>query len=281
MAMASRQFPGLSPTGFHRVAYTEWGRANAGRDLVCVHGLTRNGRDFDWLARALDDEYRVVCPDVAGRGQSHWLPNPDEYGYPQYCADMNALISRLGSETVDWVGTSMGGLIGMLLAALPNTPIRRLVMNDVGPFIPKAALDRIGTYVGNETVFPDLAAVEAYMREVYAPFGDLSGPQWMHMAEHGAIAQGDGFKLAYDPAIAKPFREGPVDAVDLWAVWDRIEVPVLVIRGAESDLLTPNIYEMMGTRGPKADLVTLDGCGHAPALMDDAQTKLIRDWLLR
>lgn len=281
MAMASRQFMGLSPTGFHRVAYTEWGVANAGRDLVCVHGLTRNGRDFDALARAVEDAYRVVCPDVAGRGQSHWLPNPDEYGYPQYCADMNALIARLGSERVDWVGTSMGGLIGMLLAALPNTPIRRLVMNDVGPYIPQAALERIGEYVGANPRFADLDGAAAYMREVYAPFGDLTDAQWRHLAEHGTRKDGDELVLSHDPAIARPFTDAPVQAVDLWAVWDRIEVPVLVIRGADSDLLTPDIYASMGERGPKADLVTIEGCGHAPALMDDHQTGLIRDWLLK
>lgn len=286
MAMASRQFMGLSPTGFHRVAYTEWGAANAGRDLVCVHGLTRNGRDFDALARALKDEYRVVCPDIAGRGQSHWLPVAEEYGYPQYCADMNALIARLGSGNgggaeVDWVGTSMGGLIGMLLAATPNTPLRRLVMNDVGPCIPQAALERIGTYVGATPRFADLGEAEAYMREVYAPFGDLTGDQWRHFAEHGVRKDGDALVLGYDPAIARPFLDGPVQAVDLWALWDRIDIPVLVLRGANSDLLTPDIFAEMGARGPKADLVTIEGCGHAPALMDDHQTGLIRDWLLR
>ncbi len=167
------------------MAYAEWGAAEAARVVLCVHGLTRSGRDFDRLAAALAASgCRVVCPDVVGRGSSDWLEDPAGYAYPQYLADMTALIARLDVEAVDWVGTSMGGLIGMMLAAQPGTPIRRLVINDIGPFIPKAALARIGDYLGQDQSFADLEAAEAHLRTVHAPFGPLTDAQWEHLTLH-------------------------------------------------------------------------------------------------
>src|SRR6516164_3807630 len=163
-SMHEKQFYSLGPGGFHRIAYTEWGQASAQPPVICVHGLTRNGRDFDYLARTLEGDGRqVFCPDIVGRGKSDWLANPAYYNYPQYLTDMTALIARTGTESVDWVGTSMGGLIGMLLATQANTPVRRLVINDVGPFLPLIALKRIGAYVGQSPVFNDLEGVEKYM----------------------------------------------------------------------------------------------------------------------
>jgi len=279
--MSERSFLGLSAAGFHKVAYTQWGREDAPRTVVCAHGLTRNGRDFDALALDLADGYRVACPDVVGRGKSGWLGNPALYGYPQYCADMAALIARLGVDEVDWVGTSMGGLIGMMLAAQPNSPIRRLVINDVGPFISKVGLQRIADYVGKDPVFEDIAAVESYLRFVLMGFGRLPDEAWRHMAEHGARQRGDGrYGLAYDPAIAEAFKAQPMDDVDLWTFWDRIRCPVLVLRGATSDILMAETAEEMTRRGPGAKLVEFAHTGHAPALMTDDQIAVVRGFLL-
>jgi len=278
--MIDRHMLGLSATGFHKVAYTEWGTGP--RTIICVHGLTRNSRDFDVLARDLAERLnaRVVCPDVVGRGRSGRLLNPSNYGYPQYLADMAALIARLDVETVDWVGTSMGGLIGMLLAAQPNTPISRLVINDVGPFVPKAALERIGSYVGLNQRFEDLPGLEAWMRETYAGFGQLSDEQWAAMARHGHWPHPEGgYTLAYDTGIAEPFRAAPIGDVDLWPVWGMIRCPTLVIRGGLSDLLLAETAERMTREGPKARLVEIPGVGHAPGLMDGAQVTLVRDFL--
>ena len=281
--MKNNSILSLSAAGFHRIAYTEWGTAAAPRTVVCVHGLTRNGRDFDVLAAALADAARVVCPDVAGRGGSGWLADSSAYAYPQYLADMSALIARLDTDAVDWIGTSMGGLIGMFMAVQPNTPVRRLIVNDVGPFIPKAALQRIAEYVGAGRSFADVAEVEAYLREVHAPFGPLSDEQWRHFVEH-SVREVDGGRVAlhYDPGIADAFRKGPIeeiDDLDLWSVWDKISCPVLVLRGAESDLLLAETAAEMAARGPKADIVEIAGCGHAPMLMDESQIAVVRDWL--
>jgi pimeloyl-ACP methyl ester carboxylesterase len=279
--MSERSFLGLSAAGFHRVAYTQWGRDDAARAVLCVHGLTRNGRDFDPLALALADRRRVVCPDVVGRGKSAWLPIPALYGYPQYCADMAALIARMEVDHVDWVGTSMGGLIGMMLAAQPNNPIRRLVINDVGPLISKVGLQRIADYVGKDPVFEDVAAVEAYLRFTLMGFGRLTDGQWRHLAEHGARQRPDGLLgLAYDPGIADAFKAQPMQDVDLWALWDRVTCPVLVLRGAESDLLTAETAEEMTRRGPGARIVEIPHTGHAPALMNEEQIAVIRSFLL-
>lgn len=276
----TRTLRGLGPHGFHRVAYHEWGDPGNPRVVVCAHGLTRNGRDFDALAAALADRYRVACPDLPGRGLSEWLPRPGDYTYPVYLGDMVALFARLGGETVDWVGTSMGGLVGMMLAAQPGTPIRRLVLNDVGPFLPKAALERIGEYVGADPRFADFGALEGYLRRVHAPFGPLTGEQWRRLAKHSARPLPDGtLALHYDPAIGEAFRAAPPQDVDLWAVWDAVRCPVLVLRGAESDVLPRETAEEMGRRGPRGRLVELPGVGHAPALLEPGQLETVCSWL--
>lgn len=283
MSMVQRSLSCLGPQGFHRIAYTEWGAAGGKPILVCAHGMTRNGRDFDVLAAAMADRYRVACPDVVGRGRSDWLPDPAGYGYQQYVADMAALVARLDIEHVDWVGTSMGGLIGMLLAAQPNTPIRRLIINDIGPFIPKSFLARIRQYVGTDPHFGDLAALEQYLRTVHAPFGALTDSQWRHLATHSARPlDSGGFGLAYDPDIAKAaFTSEEPEDVEMWEFWDRVACPVLVVRGAESDLLLPETVAQMKARGPGCEVVEIAGCGHAPALMADDQIAVVRDWLAR
>jgi pimeloyl-ACP methyl ester carboxylesterase len=277
--MLEHTLPCLGLHGFHQLTYYEWGDAHNPKVLICVHGLTRNGRDFDDIARALSSEYRVLCPDVAGRGKSGWLPHKEDYSYPVYCADMAALIARSGAETVDWIGTSMGGLIGMLLAAQPNSPLRKLVMNDVGPFIPKASLARLAAYVGKPVSFDSFEAFEQYVRTVSAPFGPLTDAQWRHLAQTSARRQDDGrWTPNYDPAIAQIFN-GPIADVVLWPFWDQIRHPVLVLRGKESDLLTPETAHEMTVRGPKAGLVEIAGTGHAPMLMADDQIDVVREFL--
>jgi len=277
---AAGSFLSLGPSGFHRIGYTDWGKQSGRKATICVHGLTRSGRDFDVIAEALSDNGRVVCPDVAGRGASDWLANPNDYTYPNYMADMSALMAHIGTERVNWIGTSMGGIIGMLLAATPNTPIRKLVINDIGPLLAKEALVRICHYVGAAPSFQDVAAIEAYLREVHAPFGDLSDEQWQHLATTSAVPDGEGgFHLHYDPNIASAFCAGPIEDVDLWPVWDNITCPVLVLRGENSDLLSAATADEMTKRGPKAEVVTIPNCGHAPALMDPDQIKIVTDWL--
>lgn len=277
--MTAHDLSCLGPHGFHRIAYAEWAGPPGARTVLCVHGLTRNGRDFDDLARALSRSCRVVCPDIVGRGRSQWLSHAADYGYPLYLADMAALIARLDVAEIDFVGTSMGGLIGMMLAAQPGSPIRRLVVNDIGPLIAKEGLLRIASYVGADPVFADLAALEAYLRTVSASFGALSDAQWRHLAEHGARRRPDGtFGRAYDPAIAGAFKDVAGD-IDLWPVWDAIRCPTLVLRGAESDLLRAGDAAAMTRRGPQARLVEFPGIGHAPALMDGAQIAVIEDFL--
>jgi len=281
MTMQSKTLLGLGPDSFHRFHYVEWGEPANPKVLVCVHGLTRNGRDFDYLAAALEADYRVICPDVVGRGRSEWLPHKANYGYPLYLADMTALLARSGAEQLDWVGTSMGGLIGMFLAAQPGTPIRKLVMNDVGPYIPKLGLERIAAYVGKPMRFGDLAEMERYLRVIAAPFGPLSDDQWRHLTVHSARQlENHEYTFAYDPGIAEPFKTAEIQDIDLWTVWDAVRSPVLVLRGTESDVLTHADAEAMSQRGPRARLVEFTGIGHAPALMAEAQIAVVRDWLL-
>jgi pimeloyl-ACP methyl ester carboxylesterase len=281
MSMIARSLNCLGPHGFHRLAYWEWPGPKGAPTVLCVHGLTRNGRDFDALAEALSAAFRVVCPDVAGRGKSEWLGDPADYGYPVYLADMAALIARLDVEEVDWVGTSMGGLIGMMLAARPDAPIRRMVINDIGPLIAKEGLARIASYVGRDPSFRDLAEIEATLRVVAASFGPLSDAQWRHLATHSVRTKPDGsLGFAYDPHIGDAFRAAPPDDVDLWHAWDAVRCPTLVIRGAESDLLRRADAEAMTRRGPRARLVEFSGIGHAPALMAQDQIAAIREFLL-
>ncbi|MDP2793368.1 MAG: alpha/beta hydrolase [Sulfurisoma sp.] len=284
--MRERRVKCLSPAGFHDMAYVEWGDPANPRVLVCVHGLTRCGRDFDFLAERLSGEVRVVCPDVAGRGASDWLANKSLYAIPQYCADMTTLLARLDVESVDWLGTSMGGLIGMTLAAQPNSPIARLLLNDVGPVLSAGAISRIGEYVGRMPRFADIGRGEAWLRVVLAPFGALSDAQWRHLAVHSLRRADDGqWEPSYDPGIAEPFRaamQGEAGAQDatLWPLYDAIRCPTRVVRGAQSDLLRAEVAAEMATRGPRARTVEIPGVGHAPVFMDEMQVGVVRDFLL-
>lgn len=297
---------------FHRIAYSEWGSRGARRVVVCAHGLTRNRHDFAYLAAALARDFRVVAFDFAGRGDSDWLPSDGDYRFSLYQQDAAALIARVTAScaggwlaqavgrllgaapcaTVDWVGTSMGGLVGMALAAKANTPIRRLVLNDVGPLVPWTGLVRIKGYSGKADHFPSLEEAESYLREVCEGFGELTDAQWRHLAEHSVRKLEDGsYGLNYDPDIIHALRRGDhldiplgarfLEGIDLWAVWDQVKAPTLVLRGLDSDLLTERVAREMGERGPKAKVIEFPGVGHAPALMESAQIEPIRAFLRR
>jgi pimeloyl-ACP methyl ester carboxylesterase len=261
----------LAADGFHTLAYVAWGEPGARPPIVCVHGLTRNGRDFDRLAAALARAGRfVVCPDMPGRGGSDWLSDPMLYAVPTYVAACSHLLAALGAGAVDWVGTSMGGLVGMSIAALPGQPIRRMVLNDIGPFVPAAALARIKAYVGSDPAFPGIEALEAHLRRVHEAFGPMTAEDWRHLAQHSARNDETGtIRLHYDPGIARPMPE-PAQDLDLWALWDRIAIPVLVLRGALSDILPPETAARMAARRG-VTLHTVPGVGHVPALVDDDQ----------
>lgn len=282
-----RSLSGLSLSGFHRVAYWEWdpapgGAAVGGRTVVCVHGLTRQGRDFDVLAEALARRgRRVVCPDLVGRGRSGWLGDPAGYTLVQYGADMNALLARLDVGEVDWVGTSLGGLVGMVLAGQPGSPVRRLVMNDIGPFIPGAALRRIGAYLNVPPPrFRGPAEAVAYFRETLAPYGVLTDEQWAHLTEH-SVREGDvgGYRLRCDPAVGLAYRPWHLGNVAMWEYWDKVACPTLVLRGALSDLLLRPTALEMARRGPRADVLEFQGVGHVPVLMDADQVEPVLGFL--
>lgn len=267
---------------FHRVRYIDRGEPDASRTVICVHGLLRNSRDMDFLARELSYRWGVVCPDIPGRGSSDWLNEPSEdagYNYPQYMLDAMALVARLGVDTVDWVGTSMGGLLGMMLAAQPNTFIRRLVMNDVGPFVPASVAEHVSTYVSLDLDFDTTDEIEAYLREVYTGFGHLTPAQWRHIARHSQRRKPNGrLGLAFDPNIGLLYKP-PFNDVDLWPLWDGVRCPVLVLRGENSNVLLPDVTEEMTRRGPRASVRVIPGCGHAPALMSPEQIAIVEDWL--
>ena len=277
-------FLSVSRHGFHRIAYTDWGHPEAERGVVvCVHGLTRQGRDFDRLAAELARRgFRVICPDLPGRGRSDWLTNPDDYELPQFVVDMTAMIARIGAPTVDWVGTSLGGLIGMVMAGHPESPIRRLVVNDIGPVLPWAALKRIGEGLAQQPrEFPDLEAAVDFFRRLLQPFGALSEEEWRHLAIHSVeeIEPGGSCRMLCDPGIAKAFRPVRAFNLNLWHYWNSITAPTLLLRGATSDLLPSDVAADMTRRGPRPELVEFAECGHAPALLDDEQLGTICDWL--
>ena len=272
-----------NPFGSHRMAYAEWGVPSSLPSVMCVHGLTRNGRDFDQLTATLQQDGRhVICPDIVGRGLSdHLTAHPELYTYGQYISDLTALLAAKNIATVDWVGTSMGGLIGMMMAAAAETKLRKLVLNDVGPFIPLAALQRIAAYVGMPVEFADKAQLERHVRQIYAPFGITRDEDWQHIVEFSSRTLPNGkLMLAHDLGIAENFKTLDQD-VDLWPVYEAIKCPTLLLRGETSDVLSAEVAEAMTQRGPKARLITYAGVGHAPALMDEKQIGDILSFLLK
>jgi pimeloyl-ACP methyl ester carboxylesterase len=278
--MFERHLSCLGPSGFHRIVYSERPGPAGAPTVLCVHGYTRSGKDFDAIAGVLSRSHRVVCPDMAGRGRSEWLANSGEYGFPLYLADCSALIARLDVETVDFVGTSMGGLIGMMLAAQPGNPIRRLVLNDVGPFLSKEALAWLGSYVGADPTFASLEAMEMAVRANGAGVGALTDAQWRKITEDSARAKPEGgWGFAYDPRIGDPLKAAELPDVDLWPVYGAIQSPTLVLRGSESIVLSRETAKAMTQRGPRARLVEFSGVGHAPPLLNDEQIETVREFL--
>jgi len=286
------------PAGSHRMAYWLWGAPDAPHLVVCVHGLSRQGRDFDVLARTLVERspvpLRVACPDVVGRGRSDWLADPMGYGVPTYAADMVQMLLQLHSQssvtTLDWLGTSMGGLIGMALAGTPKlplpTPVGRLVLNDVGPVIQWAALQRIGTYLGNTGRFETVQQAADAMWAISQSFGPHTPQQWLALSQ--AMVKplpAGGFTLHYDPAIAVPFRtldekSAAAGQAALWQLYDAIRARTLLLRGAQSDLLSRATAEEMMRRGPQPRLVEFEGVGHAPTLIAQEQVDAVASFLL-
>jgi pimeloyl-ACP methyl ester carboxylesterase len=275
----------LDGRGLHGMAYWEWGDPASKRVLVCAHGLLRQGRDFDTLARAMQGEFRVVCPDVVGRGESDRLVDPSGYAFPAYVADMVTLLARLDAESVAWVGTSMGGLIGILLASLPGSPIGRLVINDVGPTIDAAGIARIATYIGAPITWASEDEAADYLLAISRGFGPHSRDQWMALTRPMLRRDGERFKLHYDPAIGVPMRAITPEAAALgqaatWAAYDAIRCPTLLLRGADSDILSSATATAMSERGPRARLHEFAGVGHAPTLVAPDQIDVVREFLL-
>jgi pimeloyl-ACP methyl ester carboxylesterase len=275
----------LDTRGLHRMAYREWGDAANPKVLVCAHGLSRQGRDFETLALALQSDYRVVAPDVVGRGRSDWLADPMGYQIGTYVADMVTLLARLDARQVHWVGTSMGGLIGLGLASLAGTPIERLVLNDVGPTIQPEAIARIGTYLGLPMHWGSLDEAADYMLSISKGFGSHTREQWLRLTEPMLKAVPGGFKPHYDPNIAVPFRAmtpemAAAGEAALWRSYDAVTCPTLLLRGADSDLLTRDTAVAMTQRGPKARLHEFAEVGHAPMLVVPEQIAVVREFLL-
>lgn len=297
--MKQNSFLGVSDEGFHSVAYTEWGVWSPSLPTVlCVHGYTRNSRDFDALAHYLQNQDRhVFCPDVVGRGNSSWFNHSSHYNFTQYINDMNALIARTNATQIDWIGTSMGGLIGMMIAALPHSPVRRLILNDIGPQVPIHGLRRLAKYAGNDPDFKSMEEAKQHFKKNYAEFGPLTEKQWDFFTEHSIDQRApDLYTVKVDPGIKNPkssFQviseffhhpqkslEGILYDIDLWSIWTKIHCPVLVIHGAHSDLLTPGIIKRMQRMHPLTDVYEIENAGHAPALLDLENHEVINDWLL-
>ena len=279
--MQKRLLSCLGPSGFHQLAYREWRGPENARTLVCVHGLTRNGRDFDVIAQDLSAHFRVVCPDMPGRGESENLSDPTHYNYSVYLNDLSALIARLDVESVDWIGTSMGGLLGMMMAATPGSPIRRLVLNDIGAIVDKAGLERIAGYVGVDPKFESLDALADAMAANFVGSENVPRETILRLAEGASRKLPDGrYGLAYDPRIGDAIKSAPLQDIDMFPVWDRIPGPTLVLRGAVSDILSRETAKAMLERGRSAKLVEFSGVGHAPWLVTEDQIAPVRDFLL-
>ncbi len=280
----------ISPAGLHSMSYKEWGAPDNPNVLVCAHGVTRVADDFDSLAQAMASDYRVICPDVVGRGRSGWLANPEFYRVPQYVSDMVTLLARVLAngerQTVDWFGTSMGGLIGLGLASLPHSPVSKLILNDIGPTLAPEALQRIGDYIGQDLRFDTFEQGAAFVRAVSASFGPHTEPEWHKLAQDVLRQEKDGYwRRHYDMGLALPFRSATPesaarDEAMLWAAYDAVRCPTLLVRGAESDLLTHDTAQAMLQRGPKAQLVEIAGVGHAPTFIHDEQIAIVRQFLL-
>ena len=273
--------------GTHAIMFYDWGDVDAANTVICVHGLTRNAHDFDFIAQDLAGRgYRVFSLNMAGRGESAWLQDPMGYNYATYVTDCIAVMDNFHLRNVSWIGTSMGGIIGMMIAAQQGNRIKKLVLNDIGAFLSKEALGRIYEYV--QTMphgFPDRAAADRYLAEIYKSFGITDLALWQQFVDNSLIANPDGsLRYACDPAIAVPLREGSknyteVQDVHLMQVWEQIAIPTFVLHGAESDVLSPETIRAMRVSNPRLESHTIPGVGHAPSLMSADQIRLVGNWL--
>ena len=269
--------PYLLGGAFQRMHVLAWGDAQA-QPVVCVHGLSRNAHDFDSLAERLAERFYVLCPDLPGRGGSSWLSDPSLYQPMSYVTALAHLLAFI-DRPVDWIGTSLGGICGMVTAAAPNAPIKRMVLNDIGPFVPREAVARIVDYVGTIPEFADEGELEAYFRRVHAPFGKLTDAQWAAMAAHSGRRLPNGkITLHYDPGLAVPLRASPVQDTDMWHFWERITAPMLTLRGVDSDLLLPETLERMAA---KSATHVVAEAGHAPAMMDADTMAVVEGFLMK
>ena len=264
------------------MAVHEWGDAKNARVVICAHGLSRNGRDFDVLADALASDFRILCPDVPGRGESDWFASADHYTIPHYIQAMNAMLTDLGVSTYDWVGTSMGGLIGMVMAATPGSKMRRFVINDIGPVIERASLDRIASYVGKTPLFPTYMSLFEAVQPINVTFGPLTDEQKHHMVKTSVQERADGqWEFKTDPKIGDAFRAGLAQpSADMWPLWGAIKQPILILRGVNSDLLSAVTLEKMVATHPDAKAITIADTGHAPMIMDEPTVAAVKQFLL-
>lgn len=286
--MAKDSILGITPAGFHRIVYETFGTPNPEKTVICVHGLTRNRGDFVYLAEALSNDAFVVTVDLVGRGESDRLKDPQYYHYPQYIQDLVALLARLNVKQVDWIGTSMGGLIGMLLASLDKSPIRRLVMNDVGPMIPKEAIERLKTYASVKLSFSTREEAEGVLRKIFAPFGFLPEDRWQNLFQNTLTTEADGrIGLNYDH-LAMQENKSEVFAnkddegnLTFWEYWANVTCPIYLIQGENSDILSSKLVDDMkrSKTGTPLESVMIKNTGHAPSLMLPDQITLIKDWI--
>jgi pimeloyl-ACP methyl ester carboxylesterase len=296
--MKKGHFLGISEEGFHRIAYTEWGKESPRAPIICVHGLTRQGRDFDSLANYLSERgHHLFCPDIVGRGDSDWLKNPLHYTYEQYIADMTALIARTQKDEITWIGTSMGGLIGMFLSAQTQSPIKRLILNDVGPSIPIQAVMRISKYMGMDPEFSSVTEAKNYYKNIYQDYGELSEDDWTSFTEHSIceIAP-QKFISKLDPqikfsfptksqiawqAILHPLKtlEGGLFDIDLWHIFRKVSCPILIIHGNRSDLLLTETILKMKDIHPNVEVIDVPNAGHAPLLKEAIYQEMIFAWI--
>lgn len=284
----THQYLGINPAGFHNLTYYAWGNP-ANPPLLMVHGLSRLGRDFDAIAKALSGTHYVICPDMVGRGKSDWLPEGQTYTYTQYMNDLNALIAHITPpnatpeatppQKIDFLGTSMGGLLGMIMASMPNTPITRLLINDIGPFITNDALKKIRSYVGLMPTFQTFDVGVTFIRQIYAPFGNLTDDQWHHLALHSLTQQPNStYRLHYDPRIAHFKMDDDAADVNLWPCWLSITCPTLVLRGNHSEIFPADVAAQMMVSNPHATFTEIPNAGHAPALMSEFEINIVRNW---
>ena len=262
----------------HRLACRQWGNPDNPKVLLCVHGVARNARDFDTIAAFLSSHYRVLCPDMAGRGDSEWLADPSHYAVPQYMADIKALFAALNISSVDYLGTSMGGIVGMCLASEPSSLIHSLLLNDIGPFVSQSSLAPIAQYLGAER-FADTQAALAYVKMRYQSWGELTPEQWQKVAIDSTRAHPDGgLCLHYDPEIAVNARLGASSDLDLWALWQAISCPVGVLRGQDSTILTADTLVQMQHTKPGLESLVLPGVGHVPPLLSKNECDWVARW---